>query len=327
MRPGTDPFEGLVEGAQRAATAAGIAPEMMFALGDGDPHARPRLDPRRAAPVRPARRLPAPGRRPVRGAVDAHHRRHEAPRLPRRPPRPGAPKATSPAASSAPCAATTTTCTPTTSACATASPPTAMPAASSSAPWRPRACATSSRSRCCWPARARPAPRPWPTRWSRTSPASPATSLWSRWRCTRAGSARHESGGDLALAYQRLDRLEGALARAAEEVFWNPSSDPKKLTEAERPMAEALFMRLVRAGDAGGATRRPVAFAELEEPARAVARKLATQECRRLLVLREPDGGTGGGRGRDHGRAGARAAGDAVAGLPLLAARHRHQPP
>ncbi len=49
-------------------------------------------------------------------------------------------------------------------------------------------------------------------------------------------------------------------------------------------------MRLVRAGDAGGATRRPVAFAELDGPARAVARKLATPECRRLLVLREPDG-------------------------------------
>ena len=96
---------------------------------------------------------------------------------------------------------------------------------------------------------------------------------------------RHESGGDLARAYQRLDRLEGALARAAEEVFW------KKLTEPERPIAEALFMRLVRVGDAGGATRRPVAFAELGAPARAVARKLATLECRRLLVLREPDGG------------------------------------
>ncbi|HEX6014882.1 MAG TPA: ATP-binding protein [Geminicoccaceae bacterium] len=33
MRPGTDPFEGLVEGAQRAATAAGIEPDMVFALG------------------------------------------------------------------------------------------------------------------------------------------------------------------------------------------------------------------------------------------------------------------------------------------------------
>jgi hypothetical protein len=105
---------------------------------------------------------------------------------------------------------------------------------------------------------------------------------------------RDESDGDLALAYQRLDRLEGALARAAEEVFWNPTNDPKKLTEAERPIAEALFMRLVRAGDAGGATRRPVAFAELEVPARAVARKLATRECRRLLVLREPDGRAAG---------------------------------
>ncbi|MFZ1431689.1 MAG: TIR domain-containing protein [Geminicoccaceae bacterium] len=102
---------------------------------------------------------------------------------------------------------------------------------------------------------------------------------------------RGDSGGDLALAYQRLDRLEGALAREAEDVFWNPTSDPKKLTEPERPIAEALFMRLIRAGDAGGATRRPVAFAELKEPARAVARKLATPECRRLLVLREPDTG------------------------------------
>ena len=135
---------------------------------------------------------------------------------------------------------------------------------------------------------------------------------------------RHESGGDLALAYQRLDRLEGALARAAEEVFWNPSNDPEKLTEPERPMAEALFMRLVRAGDAGGATRRPVAFAELEEPARA---------CRpqaRDPGMPPPPGaararrGCSGRRGGDHRRAGARAACDAVAGLPLLAARHRH---
>lgn len=98
---------------------------------------------------------------------------------------------------------------------------------------------------------------------------------------------RHENGGNLALAYQRLDRLEGALARAADEVFWNPTNDPKKLTERERSIAEILFMRLVRAGDTGGGTRRPAAFAELEELARAVARKLAMPECRRLLVLRE----------------------------------------
>ena len=104
---------------------------------------------------------------------------------------------------------------------------------------------------------------------------------------------QHESGGDLALAYQRLDGLEGALARAAEEVFWNPTNDPKKLTEAERPIAEALFMRLVRAGDAGGVTRRPVAFAELEELARVIARKLATPHCRRLVALYEFDGYSG----------------------------------
>ena len=105
---------------------------------------------------------------------------------------------------------------------------------------------------------------------------------------------RGDSGGDLALAYQRLDRLEGALAKAAEEVFWNAAGEPNKLAAAERPLAEALFMRLVRAGDAGGATRRPVAFAELSEPARAVARKLATKECSRLLVVREPTAGPDG---------------------------------
>ena len=77
-------------------------------------------------------------------------------------------------------------------------------------------------------------------------------------------------------------------------MFWNAAGDPKKLTAAERPLAEALFMRLVRAGDAGGATRRPVAFAELAEPARAVARKLATKECSRLLVVREPTAGPDG---------------------------------
>ena len=62
-----------------------------------------------------------------------------------------------------------------------------------------------------------------------------------------------ENGGDLARAYQHLDRLEGALACAAEEVFWNPTNESEKLTDPERPIAEALFMRLVRAGDAGGA--------------------------------------------------------------------------
>jgi hypothetical protein len=53
-------------------------------------------------------------------------------------------------------------------------------------------------------------------------------------------------------------------------------------------------MRLVRAGDAGGATRRPASFAELTEPARAVARKLATKECSRPLVVREPMAGPDG---------------------------------
>lgn len=106
---------------------------------------------------------------------------------------------------------------------------------------------------------------------------------------------RGESGGDLALAYQRLDRLEGALAHAAEDVFWNPSGNAEKLTADERRVAEALFMRLVRAGDAGGATRRPVSLSELTPEARGVAQKLATPACQRLLVI----GGTESAEGGD----------------------------
>ena len=81
--------------------------------GQGDPHPRAGLDPRRAAPVRAGRCLSAAGRRPVRGAVDAHRRRRGAagfsgcsPARWRHPARP-------PGVWSAPCGATTTTCTPT----------------------------------------------------------------------------------------------------------------------------------------------------------------------------------------------------------------------
>lgn len=106
---------------------------------------------------------------------------------------------------------------------------------------------------------------------------------------------RHESGGNLSTAYEKLDRLEGALAHAADEVFSNPSNDPEKLLKTERPIAEALFMRLVRAGDVGGATRRPVQMSELSEAARLVAQKLTTKACRRLLAMVSDDHENGDG--------------------------------
>jgi hypothetical protein len=105
---------------------------------------------------------------------------------------------------------------------------------------------------------------------------------------TETWRRRHSCGGDLSLTYERIGRLEGALATAAEDIFWNSSGHPNKLAEAERSVAEAIFMRLARVGDAGGATRRIVRWSELEPVAKGVARKLTTKDCSRLLVIRHP---------------------------------------
>jgi len=104
---------------------------------------------------------------------------------------------------------------------------------------------------------------------------------------TQSWVRRGEHGGDLLRAYESIGRVEGALAEAAEDTFANPMKHPALLSEHERPVAEALFMRLVRAGDANGATRRIVKRQELTEEGWRIAQKLATEECRRLLVIRE----------------------------------------
>jgi hypothetical protein len=107
---------------------------------------------------------------------------------------------------------------------------------------------------------------------------------------TESWLRRDRQGGDIGRAYDAIGGLEGALAAAADDVFWNPSCDPKKLSADGRHIAEALFMRLVRLGDAGGTTRRPVYRAELSDAQWTVAQQLATRECRRLLVIRGAGG-------------------------------------
>jgi WD40 repeat protein len=95
---------------------------------------------------------------------------------------------------------------------------------------------------------------------------------------------RREQHRSLLEAYQNIGRLEGALATAAVEVYWNPTGNSDWLNGEERALAEALFMRLARLGDRGGATRRAARLDDLDEATREVAVKLSTRGCRRLLV-------------------------------------------
>jgi WD40 repeat protein len=98
--------------------------------------------------------------------------------------------------------------------------------------------------------------------------------LWRTW------SEAKGRGTDLVRAYTRIGRLEGALAEAAEEVFEHLSSN-------ERQRAETLFVRLIRPGEAGGATRRVARLDEFDEPTQALAERLSRQEQWRLLTIHE----------------------------------------
>jgi energy-coupling factor transporter ATP-binding protein EcfA2 len=95
--------------------------------------------------------------------------------------------------------------------------------------------------------------------------------LWRTW------SEAKRRGPDLVRAYNTIGRVEGALAQAAEGVF-------ERLPPAEQQRAEMLFVRLVRPGEAGGATRRVVRLNEFDGPTRALAEKLSQQEQWRLLT-------------------------------------------
>src|SRR5262249_37611034 len=98
--------------------------------------------------------------------------------------------------------------------------------------------------------------------------------LWRTW------TEAQGRGPDLVHAYGRIGRVEGALAQAAAEVFNRLSSDgPRR--------AETLFVRLVRPGEAGGATRRVAQLEEFDAPARALADKLSQVEQSRLLTVHE----------------------------------------
>jgi WD40 repeat protein len=95
--------------------------------------------------------------------------------------------------------------------------------------------------------------------------------LWRTW------DHRAAHGDDLLRAYQAIGRIEGAIAQAADDAF-------RHLSDEEQKRLETLFIRLVRPGEAGGATRRTARLSEFDPTTQALARKLAEKDWR-LLVL------------------------------------------
>jgi energy-coupling factor transporter ATP-binding protein EcfA2 len=91
---------------------------------------------------------------------------------------------------------------------------------------------------------------------------------------------RYDYGGDLLRAYTGVGRVEGALADAAERVYAQILGG-----DANQHKIEGLFVRLVRLGDTGGATRRVARRSEFGKQRWALARRLASEEGNRLVLI------------------------------------------
>jgi WD40 repeat protein len=93
---------------------------------------------------------------------------------------------------------------------------------------------------------------------------------------------KHRSdGAGLLVAYSQVGGVAGALAHEAESVRTH------RLDVGERELLAPLFTRLVRLGETGGATRRVADPADFDPRRRALAGKLATEDCGRLLLAGE----------------------------------------
>ena len=99
--------------------------------------------------------------------------------------------------------------------------------------------------------------------------------LYAMWQKHRA------DGVDLLVAYSQVEGVVGALAHEAEHVR------TQRLDAAERALLASLFIRLVRLGETGGATRRAADLADFDGPRRVLAARLATEEFGRLLLAGE----------------------------------------
>ena len=87
----------------------------------------------------------------------------------------------------------------------------------------------------------------------RTRPLGPAKRPAAVAGRPEGGLAEHKATGQALLeAYQSVGGVLGALAREAEKVRTKLSAD-------DQAQLESIFVRLVRLGDTGGATRRTAA--------------------------------------------------------------------
>src|SRR5262249_39507125 len=107
--------------------------------------------------------------------------------------------------------------------------------------------------------------------------------LYAMWQKHRADHV------NLLVAYSQLGGVAGALAHEAEHLR------TQRLDAAERALLGAIFVRLVRLGETGGATRRTADLADFEGPRRALIARLAhvfaapTRSCMREHLRIHPD--------------------------------------
>jgi WD40 repeat protein len=97
----------------------------------------------------------------------------------------------------------------------------------------------------------------------------------------RAAWREHRAAGiGLVEAYESVGGVLGALANEAEAAR-------SRLTPDDQARLESIFVRLVRLGDTGGATRRTASLTEFDEARRDLVQQLGTDELGRLVVVGE----------------------------------------
>src|SRR5262249_48207000 len=101
---------------------------------------------------------------------------------------------------------------------------------------------------------------------------------------TAAWQHRKEYEDDLLQSYIGIGRVERALARAAENVYTDVLGGDTKENEIE-----AVFIRLVRLGDTGGATRRMARRAEFTDARWTMLQTLAGERGNRLVLITGPE--------------------------------------
>src|SRR5262249_11287969 len=97
----------------------------------------------------------------------------------------------------------------------------------------------------------------------------------------RAAWQEHKATGRPMLeCYQSVGGARSALANEAERVL-------KKLSPEDQARLESIFVRLVRLGDTGGATRRTCLLDEFDEAHRSLLQRLGGDACGRLVAVGE----------------------------------------